>query len=50
LTATGPLAEDPIGGPAYLDGVEQKETEIEDAMPTLLRYYPVFSVSISIGF
>lgn len=50
LTATGPLAEDPIGGSAFLVGVEQKETEIEDAMPTLLRFYPVFSVSISIGF
>ena len=50
LTAVGPLAEDPITGPAYLDGVEQKQAEIEDALPTLLRFYPVLSVSFSIGF
>ncbi len=50
LTAEGPLAEDPITGPAYLNGVEQKQAEIEDALPTLLRFYPVLSVSFSIGF
>ena len=50
LTAEGPLAEDPVTGPAYLAGVEQKETEIEDALPTFLRFYPVFSVSFSISF
>ena len=50
LTAEGPLAEDPITGPEYRAGVEQKETEIEGALPTFLRFYPVFSVSFSISF
>ncbi len=50
LNAEGPLAEDPVGGPAYLAGVEQKEAEIAEALPALLRFYPVFSVSLSIGF
>jgi hypothetical protein len=50
LEAEGPLAEDPVNGPAYLDGVEQKEREIEDALPTLLRLYPVFTVSLSLNF
>ncbi len=50
LTAEGPLAEDPVTGPAYRAGVEQKETEIEAALPTFLRYYPVFSVSFSFSF
>lgn len=50
LTAQGPLAEDPVGGPAYLAGVEQKEADIEDALPSLLRFYPVFTVSLSIAF
>lgn len=51
LTAEGPLAEAPAPeGPAYLAGVEQKERDIEQALPTLLQYYPVFSVSFSIAF
>lgn len=50
LTATGPLAEDPVTGPEYLMGVEDKERDIEDALPTLLRYYPVFAISFSFRF
>ncbi len=50
VTAEGPLAEDPITGPEYLAGVDQKVTEIEEALPTFLRFYPVFSISFSIRF
>lgn len=50
LSAVGPLADAPApAGPAFLAGVEQKEAEIEDKL-TLLRFYPVFSISLSISF
>ena len=47
LTATGPLAEDPIAGPTFLADLEQQEDLFE--ISDLLRYYPVLSLSISIG-
>ena len=51
LTPQGTLAEaPPPEGPAYLAGVDQKVTEIEEALPTFLRFYPVFSISFSIRF
>ena len=48
LTAEGPLAEDPIGGPIYLADLEQQEADFESSIE-LLRYYPVLSISISVG-
>lgn len=47
LTATGPLADDPIAGPTYLANIERQEDQFD--IPDLLRYYPVLSLSISIG-
>jgi hypothetical protein len=47
LTATGPLADDPVAGAAFLADVEQQEDEFD--IPDLLQYYPVLSLSISIG-
>ena len=49
LTATGPLAENPITGPAFRADLEQQEDTFETDIPDLLRYYPVLSLSISIG-
>lgn len=49
LTAEGPLAEDPVGGPIFLADLEQEEADIEADIPDLLRYYPVLSVSVSFG-
>ena len=51
LTAEGPLANaPPPAGPAFLADLEQQEADFEANIPDLLRYYPVLSVSISIGF
>lgn len=50
LTAEGPIAEDPILGPVFLADLEQQEAEYEANIPDLLRYYPVLSLSVSIGF
>ena len=50
LTAEGPLAENPVTGPIFLADLEQEEADIEADIPDLLKYYPVLSISISIGF
>jgi len=51
LTAEGPLAEAPApAGPAFLANLEQHEDAFEASIPDYLRYYPVLSVSVSIGF
>ena len=50
LTAEGPLAEDPVGGPIFLADLEQKEADFEAKIPGYLKYYPVLSLSLSIGF
>ena len=50
LSAEGPLANAPApAGPAFLAGVEQKEADIEEKL-TFLKFYPVFSISLSISF
>ena len=50
LTAEGPLAEDPITGPIFLADLEQQEAIYEEMIPNYFKYYPVLSVSLSIGF
>ena len=50
LTATGPLAEDPLIGPTFLADLEQEEADIQDSIPDYLRLYPVLSLSVSVGF
>ncbi len=51
LTAEGPLANAPApAGPTFLANLEQQEADFEANIPDLLRYYPVLSVSVSIGF
>ena len=51
LIATGTLAEAPAPvGPAFLADLEQHEDAFEASIPDYLRYYPVLSVSVSIGF
>lgn len=50
LTAEGPLAENPITGPTFLAQLDQEVADIQADIPELLKYYPVLSISISIGF
>lgn len=51
LTAEGPLANAPApAGPAFLADLEQQEADFEANIPDVLRYYPVLSISVSIGF
>jgi len=51
LTAEGRLANaPPPAGPTFLANLEMQEDIFEANIPDLLRYYPVLSVSISIGF
>lgn len=46
LRATGPVANDPT----FQSDLSQREGEIQNDIPELLRYYPVASVYLSIGF
>jgi len=46
LGATGPVANDPT----FQSDLQQRETEIQNDIPELLKYYPVASVYLSIGF
>jgi hypothetical protein len=46
LGATGPIASDPT----FINDLNERETEIQDDIPQLLKYYPVASLAISIGF
>lgn len=50
LDPVGPLADDPITGPTYRSQVAQEVPTIQAEIPDILRYYPVLSVSLSIGF
>jgi hypothetical protein len=50
MTAEGPLAEDPVTGLVFLDQVQQEVADIEEDIPNILKYYPVLSLSVSIGF
>ena len=50
VTAEGPLAEAPVTGPVFLNQVDQEVADIEADIPALLKYYPVLSLSVSIGF
>lgn len=50
LGATGTLASDPIAGPQFLADLAAEEADIRNDIPDYLRYYPVVSLSISIGF
>ncbi len=50
LSATGTLASDPIAGPQFLSDLDAEEADIRDDIPDYLRYFPVLSLSISIGF
>ena len=50
LTAEGPLNDDPIIGPVFRTNLEAQEANFEADIPNLLRYYPVLSISVSIGF
>ena len=49
LTAEGPLNDDPIVGPIFRDDLQRQEADFEANIPDVLRYYPVLSLSISIG-
>jgi hypothetical protein len=49
VAAKGPLAEDPLTGPVFLAQVGQEVADIEADIPDLLKYYPVLSLSVSIG-
>lgn len=46
LGATGPIASDPT----FQSGLNDREEEIRQEIPELLQYYPVFSLSLSVGF
>ncbi len=48
LTASGPLADAP--GSTLESELQQEVADIEADIPDLLRYYPVLSLSVSIGF
>lgn len=50
LTAEGPIAEDPVTGPIFLAQLDQEVANIQADIPELLKYYPVLSISVSIGF
>ena len=50
LTAEGTLNNDPIVGPLFRADLKQHEDAFEASIPDYLRYYPVLSVSVSIGF
>lgn len=49
LSATGTLASDPIVGPQFLADLNAEEATIRNDIPDYLRYFPVISISISIG-
>ena len=49
MTAKGPLNDDPIVGPIFRDDLQRQEADFEANIPDVLRYYPVLSLSISIG-
>lgn len=46
LGATGPISDDPT----FQSDLNAREDEIQDDIPGLMKYYPVASVSLSIGF
>ena len=48
LTATGPLADLP--GSTLEAELQQEVADIQADIPALLKYYPVLSISVSIGF
>lgn len=48
LTATGPLASAP--GSTLDAELQQEVADIQADIPTWLKYYPVLSISVSIGF
>lgn len=50
VTPRGPLADDPVDGTQYRADVAAELSDIEDAMPEYFRFYPVVSLSVSIGF
>jgi len=45
LSATGPIASDPT----FVADLEASEADFEDDIPAVLRFYPVVSVSVSVG-
>ncbi|MGD2046499.1 MAG: hypothetical protein PVJ80_01335 [Gemmatimonadota bacterium] len=45
LGATGPIASDPT----FQSDLNQREAEFQDDIPELLKYYPIASLSVSIG-
>ncbi len=50
VTPSGPLADDPITGPQFRSDVQREVDDIQDDIPLFLKFYPVISLSISIGF
>jgi hypothetical protein len=46
VTATGTMANDP----GFLSDLDAEIADIEDDIPEFLKYYPVLSISLSIGF
>ena len=48
--AQGPLADDLIAGPQFQADVQAELQEIEDEIPSFLKFYPVITLSVSIGF
>ena len=50
VTPQGPLADDPIVGAQYRADVQAEVQDIEDDIPEWFRFYPVFALSVSVGF
>ncbi len=50
VTPRGPLANDPIVGARFRADVQAEVSNIEADIPEWFRFYPVFALSVSIGF
>ena len=50
VTPQGPLANDPIAGAQFRADVQTEVSDIEADIPEWFKFYPVFALSVSIGF
>ncbi len=50
VTPQGPLANDPIVGAQFRADVQAEVLDIENDIPEYFKFYPVFALSISVGF
>ncbi len=48
--AEGPTADDPIIGPEFQAILQAELQDIEDEIPEFFKFYPVITLSVSIGF